>query len=43
MKFVWGATLASQNSIHEEIKGRSKSGNACCHSAQNLLSSSSPR
>ena len=30
----------SQNSIHEEIKSRLKSGNACYHSAQNLLSSS---
>ena len=33
-------TLTNQNSIHEEIKGRLKSGNACCHSVQNLLSSS---
>ena len=30
----------SQNSIHEEIKSRLKSGNACYHSVQNLLSSS---
>jgi hypothetical protein len=29
-----------QNSIHEEIKSRLKSGNACYHSVQNLLSSS---
>jgi len=28
------------NSIHEEIKSRLKSGNACCFSVQNLLSSS---
>ena len=35
-----GTTLKNQNSIHEEIKSRMKSGNACCHSAQNLLSSS---
>jgi hypothetical protein len=27
--------------IHEEIQSRLKSGNACCHSMQNLLSSSS--
>ena len=29
-----------QNSIHEEIKSRLKSGNACYHMMQNLLSSS---
>jgi hypothetical protein len=29
----------NQNSIHEEIKSRLKSGNACCHSEHNLLSS----
>jgi hypothetical protein len=34
-----GTTLTNQNSIHEEIKCRFKSGNACCHSEQNLLSS----
>jgi hypothetical protein len=34
-----GATLTNQNSIHEEIKRRLKSGNACYHSVQNLLSS----
>ena len=33
-------TLADQNSIQEEIKSRWKSGNACYHSVQNLLSSS---
>ena len=33
-------TLTTQNSIHEEIKSRLKSGNACYHSVQNLLSSS---
>jgi hypothetical protein len=33
-------TLTNQNSIHEEIKSRFKSGNACYHSVQNLLSSS---
>ena len=35
-----GTTLTHQNSIQEEIKSRLKSGNACYHSAQNLLSSS---
>jgi hypothetical protein len=30
----------NQNSIHEEIKSRLKSGNACYHFVQNLLSSS---
>jgi hypothetical protein len=34
-------TLKNQNFIHEEIKSRLKSGNACCHPVQNLLSSSS--
>jgi len=29
----------SQNSIQEEIKSRLKSGNACYHSVQNILSS----
>jgi hypothetical protein len=29
----------NQNSIHEEIKSGLKSGNACYHSVQNLLSS----
>ena len=32
-------TLTNQNSIAEEIKSRFKSGNACYHSVQNLLSS----
>ena len=35
-----GTALTSQNSIQEEIKKRCKSGNVCCHSVQNLLSSS---
>ena len=35
-----GTTLTNQNSLHEEIKSRLKSGNACYHSVQNLLSSS---
>jgi len=33
-------TLTTENSIQEEIKSRLKSGNACHHSVQNLLSSS---
>jgi hypothetical protein len=37
-----GATLTNRNSIHEEMKGRVKSGNACCHLVQNLLSSRLP-
>ena len=32
--------LTNQNSSQEEIKSRLKSGNACHHSVQNLLSSS---
>jgi len=34
-----GTTLTNQNSIAEEIKNRLRSGNACYHSAQDLLSS----
>jgi hypothetical protein len=34
-----GTTLTNQNSIFKEIKSRLRSGNACCHSVQNLLSS----
>ena len=38
--FVYlGTTLTNQNSIAEEIKSRLRSGNACYHSVQNLLSS----
>jgi len=33
-------TLMNQSFIHEEFKIRLKSGNACYHSVQNLLSSS---
>jgi hypothetical protein len=33
------ATVTNQNLIHEEIKRRLNSGNACYHSVQNLLSS----
>jgi hypothetical protein len=36
-----GTTLTNQNPIHEEIKSRLKSGSACYHSVENLLSSSS--
>ena len=35
-----GTTLTNQNSFQEEIKNRLKSGNACYHSVQNVLSSS---
>jgi len=35
-----GTTLTNQNSIQEVTKRRLKSGNACYHSVQNLLSSS---
>jgi hypothetical protein len=34
-----GGTLTNPISSHEEIKSRLKSGNACYHSVQNLLSS----
>jgi len=35
-----GTTLTNQNSIQEEVMSRLKSGNACYHSVQNLVSSS---
>jgi len=35
-----GTTITNQNSIQEDIKSRLMSGNACCYSVQNLLSSS---
>jgi len=35
-----GITLTDQNFIQEEIKSRLKSRNVCCHSVQNLFSSS---
>jgi len=35
-----GTTLTNQNSIAGEIKSRLRSGNACYHLVQNLLSSS---
>ena len=34
-----GTTLKNQNYIQEEIKSRLRSGNACYHSVQSLLSS----
>jgi hypothetical protein len=34
-----GTTLTNQNDIHDEIKSRLNSGNACYHSVQNVLSS----
>jgi predicted transcriptional regulator len=34
-----GTTLTNQNYIADEIKSRLRSGNACYHSVQNLLSS----
>jgi hypothetical protein len=34
-----GTTLTEQNCMHEEIKSRLNSWNACCHSVQSLLSS----
>ena len=40
-QFIYlGTTLPNQNSVHEEIKSRLKSGNGCYHSVQNLVSSS---
>jgi hypothetical protein len=35
----FGMTVTNQNLIQEEIKRRLNSGNACCYSVQNLLSS----
>jgi hypothetical protein len=35
----WGTTLTNQNDIHDEMKSRLNSGNACYYSIQNLLSS----
>ena len=32
-----GTILTNQVSIHEEIKSRQTSGNACCHSVQSFL------
>jgi hypothetical protein len=36
---VLGTNLRNQNSFQEEIKSKLKSGNACYHLVQNLLSS----
>jgi hypothetical protein len=42
-QFMYLVTISrNENCIDEEIKSRLKSGNACCHSVQNLLSSSLP-
>jgi hypothetical protein len=39
-EFIYlGTTLTNRNSIAEEIKSRLRSGNACYHSVQNILSS----
>jgi hypothetical protein len=38
-----GTTLTNRNSIQEEITSRLKSGNACYHLVQDLLSSSLPK
>jgi hypothetical protein len=35
----FGMNITNQNYIHEEIKSRLISGNACCHADWNLLSS----
>jgi hypothetical protein len=35
----FGPALTNQNCMHEEIKSRLNSGNACCHSVHALLSS----
>jgi UDP-galactopyranose mutase len=35
----FGTTLTNQNDIHDEVKSRLNSGNACYYSVQNLLSS----
>jgi hypothetical protein len=34
-----GMTLTNKNDIHDEIKSRLNSGNACYYSVQNILSS----
>jgi len=39
-EYLGTAIKKNQNSVQEEIKSRLKSGNACYHSVQNLLSSS---
>jgi len=37
-----GTNIMDRNSIQEEIKSKFKSGNACCHAVQNVLTSSLP-
>jgi len=37
---IFGTAATVQSSIHEEIKRGLKKGKACCHSVQNLMSSS---
>jgi hypothetical protein len=39
VKAYLGITLTDQNCMHEEIKSRLNSGNACYHSVQSLLPS----
>jgi hypothetical protein len=40
-QFIYlGTILTNRNTMQEEIKNRLKSGNACYHSAQNILSTS---
>jgi hypothetical protein len=34
-----GTALTNQNDVHDEMKSRLNSGNACCYSVQDLLSS----
>jgi hypothetical protein len=34
-----GKTVSNQNLVHDEIKSRFNSVNACCHAVQKLLSS----
>jgi hypothetical protein len=41
-KFKYLRTVTNQNLIHDKIKSRLNSGNACCHSAQNSLPSCLP-
>jgi len=41
-EFRYLGTTLNHNAIQEEIKSRLKSGNACYHSVQNILSSSLP-
>ena len=38
-EFRYLGTALNHNAVQEEIKSRLKSGNACCHSVQNILCS----